>query len=220
MIFEVSLLLLLSVMVRRNFNVRIRTKALFIAAAGAAAAQNLVVDATPSHVANSFSPIRALGAGVDRIGVGLADKMLVEPMLKEILASGWQPVTYRQNTELHAEAWHWNPQGTWSDPAGRGYFTGNATPVEMIRHSWGYTLPHRGMSRGRDGLNYSVLTRRSRYLLEEQSVFDTRVHGRGRFASSAMGDRRPRRSPESQRRSHCLGRTLCQRLPRSVLVRR
>lgn len=123
-----------------------------------AAAQNLVVDATPSHIANSFSPIRSLGAGVDRISVGLADKMLVNPMLKEILAAGWQPVTYRQNTELHAEAWHWNPQGTWSDPKGQGYFTGSATPGEMIRHSWGYTLPHRGMSRGRDGRNYSVLT--------------------------------------------------------------
>ncbi len=123
-----------------------------------AAGQNLIVDATPAHVANSFSPIRSLGAGVDRIGIGLADKMLVNPMLKEVLASGWQPVTYRQNTELHGEAWHWNPQGAWSDPAGQGYFTGNATPTEIVRHSWGYTLPHRGMSRGRDGRNYSVLT--------------------------------------------------------------
>jgi len=145
-------------MVRRALNLLMRTMAFLTAAAGIATAQNLVVDATPSHVANSFSPIRALGAGVDRIGLGLADKMLIEPMLKEILASGWQPVTYRQNTELHAEAWHWNPQGTWSDPAGRGYFTGNATPAEMIRHSWGYTLPHRGMSRGRDERNYSVLS--------------------------------------------------------------
>jgi hypothetical protein len=146
MIFELSLLVLLPDMVLRTLNVRIRTIAFLTVVAGTATPQNLVVDATPSHVANSFSPIRALGAGVDRIGVGLADKMLIEPMLKEILASGWQPVTYRQNTEVHAEAWHWNPQGTWSDPAGRSYFTGNATPAEMIRHLWGYTLPHRGMS--------------------------------------------------------------------------
>jgi hypothetical protein len=135
-----------------------RTFLLLLWATCSAAAQNLVVDATPSHMANSFSPIRSLGAGVDRIGVGLADKMLVNPMLKEILASGWQSVTYRQNTELHAEAWHWNPQGTLSDPKGQGYFTGSATPTEMIRHSWGYALPHRGMSRGRDGRNYSALT--------------------------------------------------------------
>ena len=126
--------------------------------AASAAAQNLVVDATPSHVANSFSPVRSMGAGVDRIAVGLADKMLVDPMLKEILAAGWQPVSYRQNTELHAQAWHWNPQGAWSDPKGQGYFVGSATPTEMIRHSWGYILPHRGMTRGRDARNYSVLT--------------------------------------------------------------
>jgi hypothetical protein len=43
--------------------------------------------------------------------------------LPAIFAAGWQPVAYRQNSELAAEAWHWNPQGTWSDPSGRGYFT-------------------------------------------------------------------------------------------------
>jgi len=136
----------------------VRSLLLLLATAALSIAQNLIVDATPSHEANSFSPIRALGAGVDRIRVGLADKMLVNPMLKEILSAGWQSVTYRQNTELEAEAWHWNPQGTWSDPKGQGYFVGNATPAENIRHSWGYTLPHRGMSRGRQDRNYSVLT--------------------------------------------------------------
>jgi hypothetical protein len=33
-------------------------------------AQKVVVDATPSHVVNPFSPIRALGAGVDRLRAG------------------------------------------------------------------------------------------------------------------------------------------------------
>jgi hypothetical protein len=125
--------------------------------AGTLTAQNLTVDS--AHEVNSFSPVRALGAGVDRIGLGLADKMLVEPRLKEILSAGWQTVTYRQNTELAAEAWHWNPQGTWSDPAGRGYFVGDATPTEALRHSFGYTLPHRGTTRGgTDARNYSRLT--------------------------------------------------------------
>ncbi len=124
------------------------------------AAQELVVDIAPSHVANTFSPMRALGAAVDRLGQGVAEKALTEPMLSEILSSGWQTITYRQNTELHAEAWHWNPEGKWSDPAGRGYFTGNATPTGELRHSWGYALPHRGFSRaGRGpGNNYSRLT--------------------------------------------------------------
>jgi hypothetical protein len=115
------------------------------------AAQNLIVDSSPSHSANSFSPVRALGAAVDRLALGVADKELTGPMLQVILDSGWQSITYRQNTELHAEAWHWNPQGAWSDPVGRGYFTGNAAPTEPIRHSFGYTLPHRGTTRAARG---------------------------------------------------------------------
>src|SRR5512136_1790113 len=107
----------------------------------------IVVDVTPSHVANAFSPLRALGAGVDRLRPGVADKALRGPFLKELLSVGWQPVSYRQNTELHVEAWHWNPAGTWSDPAGRGYFTGSAEPSEMIRHSYAYPLPRRGFTR-------------------------------------------------------------------------
>src|SRR5277367_5600197 len=80
-------------------------------------AQQIVVDATPSHAVNSFSPIRALGAGVDRLRAGEGapemdrssitkeeverntDKLLTGPVLKAILSAGWQPVTYRQNTE-------------------------------------------------------------------------------------------------------------------------
>ena len=57
------------------------------------------------------------------------DKLLSGPMLKAILGAGWQPVTYRQNTELQIEAWHWNPRGTWSDPQKQeGYFIGSAEP--------------------------------------------------------------------------------------------
>ena len=111
------------------------------------ATHKVVVDSTPSHAVNSFSPVRALGAGVDRLRLGVADKVLSEPFLKQVLSAGWQSVSYRQNTELHVEAWHWNPQGKWSDPSGRGYFTGNAEPSEMIRHSYAYPLPRRGFTR-------------------------------------------------------------------------
>ena len=46
------------------------------------------------------------------------------------------------------QAWHWNPKGTWSDPSGKGYFTGNAVPTtDGIRHSYGYSLQHRGFTR-------------------------------------------------------------------------
>jgi len=109
--------------------------------------QTVKIDATQDHAVNSFSPPRALGAGVDRLRKGVTDKLFVEPVLKESLSSGWGTVSYRQNTELHVEAWHWNPRGAWSDPAGQGYFTGDATPTEIIRHSFAYPLPHRGFTR-------------------------------------------------------------------------
>jgi F5/8 type C domain len=124
-------------------------------------AQSVHVDATPSHSTNTIKPTEALGAGIDRLGYGTADKLYVPDTIKQVLSAGWQTVTYRQNTELHMEAWHWNPNGTWSDPAGKGYFVGNATPgPDPIRHSYGYPLPHRGVTRddGTDTDGYSRLT--------------------------------------------------------------
>jgi F5/8 type C domain len=123
-----------------------------------AAAQTIQVDTT--HPTNHFVPRETLGAGIDRIAVEAIDKDLQQPTLDKTLASGWQPVTYRQNTELAVEAWHWNPQGTWSDPGGKGYFTGSATPTEMILYSYGYGLPRRGFTRndGTDNVGFSRLT--------------------------------------------------------------
>lgn len=145
-------------------------------ATATAKAQQIVVDTTPSHLVNSFSPIRALGAGVDRLRAGEGapkmprqditrqeveqntDKLLSGPILKAILDAGWQPVTYRQNTELQIEAWHWNPQGAWSSPQKQdGYFTGSARLGAAIHHSWAYPLPHRGDTEG-DGDGWSRLT--------------------------------------------------------------
>src|SRR6202162_2503435 len=123
-------------------------------------AQSIHVDATPGHATNTIKPTEALGAGIDRLPYGAADKLFVDDTIKQILSAGWQTVTYRQNTELHVEAWHWNPQGTWSDPSGKGYFIGSATPAESIRHSFGYPLPHRGFTRndGTETRGYSRLT--------------------------------------------------------------
>jgi hypothetical protein len=122
-----------------------------------ASAQTIRVDITEDHVANTFRPTEALGAGVDRIPRAATDKIFTEPMIKQILSAGWQTVSYRQNTELYVEAWHWNPQGTWSEPGEKGYFVGNSTPTEFIRHSQGYPLPHAGYSQP-DGTSYSRLT--------------------------------------------------------------
>jgi hypothetical protein len=111
-------------------------------------AQTITVDATRSHVANTFSPLRALGTTVDRIPSNTTDIFFRPDQIKQILEAGWGPVTYRQNTELFVQAWHWNPKGAWSNSSEQGYFVGDANPTgEMIRHSYGYSLPHRGVTR-------------------------------------------------------------------------
>jgi hypothetical protein len=140
---------------------------MFLRVASGARAQNIVVDAAPSHGVNSFSPFRALGGAIDRLRGGdtreenekHTERLLTDPVLKELLGAGWQTVTYRQNTELMIEAWHWNPRGTWSNAARQeGYFTGSAEPTrEKILHSWAYPLPHRGATLG-DGNGWSRLT--------------------------------------------------------------
>ena len=125
-----------------------------------ASAQTVRVDMTPGHAVNSFIPAETLGAGIDRLNSAATDKLFTEPVLRAVLAAGWQTVSYRQNTELHIEAWHWNPQGTWSDPERKGYFTGSSELGEPIRHSYGYSLPHRGFTRndGAEANGYSQMT--------------------------------------------------------------
>ncbi|MGB2627582.1 MAG: discoidin domain-containing protein [Candidatus Acidiferrum sp.] len=110
-------------------------------------AQVIRVDATPSHVVNSFSPLYALGSTVDRVPSNATDPFFKPEAVQKILSAGWGEISYRQNTDLFVQAWHWNPKGSWSDPAGKGYFTGDFNPTEMIRHSYGYALQHRGFTR-------------------------------------------------------------------------
>jgi hypothetical protein len=109
------------------------------------AAQTVMVDT--SHAVNTFSPLYALGTTVDRVPSNATDTFFRQDQLDQVLSAGWGVVSYRQNTDLFVQAWHWNPKGTWSDPSGRGYFTGDSTPTETIRHSYGYSLQHRGFTR-------------------------------------------------------------------------
>jgi hypothetical protein len=121
--------------------------------------QTIRVDSSPSHVVNTFSPPYALGSTVDRVPSNATDPFFKPEAIQQILSAGWGMISYRQNTDLFVQAWHWNPKGTWSDPAGKGYFTGSATPAETIRHSYGYSLPHRGFTRnqGSEDDGYSRL---------------------------------------------------------------
>src|ERR1700719_2538817 len=123
------------------------------------AAQTVRVDTTPAH-AIKFDPDAALGSSMDILHHSQVDTVYSEPVLKESLSAGWGPITYRQNTELTVAAWHWNPNGVWSDAAHQGgYFTGIAEPKDFLRYSFGYPLPHRGNTRGDDSADkFSRLT--------------------------------------------------------------
>jgi hypothetical protein len=123
-------------------------------------AQTIDVDIAPSSATNHFIPQQTLGSALDRISVEAIDKALTPKVLAAVAPSGWEPITYRQNTELSVEAWHWNPTGSWSDPAGRGYFTGSTTLGDPIRYSYGYSLPRRGFTRndGTGNTGFSRLT--------------------------------------------------------------
>ncbi len=122
-------------------------------------AQIVHVDTTPAR-ALKFDPDQALGSTMDILPASQVETVYSEPIVRESLSAGWGPISYRQNTELTIAAWHWNPKGTWSDAAHQtGYFTGSAEPGEFLRHSFGYSLPHRGNTHSDAGEHkYSRLT--------------------------------------------------------------
>src|SRR5580693_2084921 len=82
-------------------------------------AQQVMVDITPGHSTNSFSPLHALGAGIDRDPLNSVHILYDPEHVATMHTAGWGPISYRLNTELSIQAWHWNPNGTWSDSSGR-----------------------------------------------------------------------------------------------------
>jgi hypothetical protein len=131
----------------------------FAAVSTAVPAQTVHIDVSPGK-AIPFDPDKALGTSLDILPVSEFDAVFSEPVVKAGLSAGWGPITYRQNTELTYDAWHWNPSGTWSDEAHKsGYFTSSAELSEPIRQSFGYSLTHRGTTRSDSGQNeYSRMT--------------------------------------------------------------
>src|SRR5438094_5054232 len=119
-------------------------------AAGAQAA-TVHVDATRGHSINSFDPDSALGSSIDVLSRTSIDKVYTPHVLQESLSAGWEPITYRNNTELRMAAWHWTENGTWSDAAHRsGYFTGSTELKDPIKYILAYALPHRGFATSGD----------------------------------------------------------------------
>jgi hypothetical protein len=127
------------------------------APAAAPAVATVNVDATPAHELNAFEPDRAVGSSIDVLSKTGIDEVYTPAIMKEMLSAGYGTISYRNNSELRALAWHWNNSGTWSDPAQKsGYFTGSTDLKEPLRYILSYNLPHRGMTQGNGGA--SMLT--------------------------------------------------------------
>jgi len=116
-----------------------------------ACGQTVHVDVTAAHSV-AFDPDKAMGTSMDILSAKEFEKVYSAPVIKAGLSAGWGPITYRQNTELTYSAWHWNPNGKWSDEKNkRGYFVGSAEPAETLRESFGYHIAHRGTTRSDSG---------------------------------------------------------------------
>ena len=111
---------------------------------GAVEPVNVTVDLTAGPI-NTFTPAAALGGTVDGHSRGDSAAIYRPATLRAMRSAGLHSISYRLRTELGIEAWHWNPQGRWSDAKHhRGYWTSDDRPGAPIPTSYGYRLPRRG----------------------------------------------------------------------------
>lgn len=69
-----------------------------------ASAQQITVDITPGHSTNAFSPLYAMGAGIDRDPLNSVQKIYGPTDVSKMLSAGWGAMSYRLNTELSIQA--------------------------------------------------------------------------------------------------------------------
>lgn len=110
------------------------------------APNEVAVDVSTTQVVSVFTPDRALGAGVDAENDGAVAQIYTPSNVAAMLSAGLGPLSYRLYTELSVQDWHWNPRGRWSDSRREGYWTGDFNAIGFIRDSYGYRLPHRGLT--------------------------------------------------------------------------
>lgn len=130
--------------------------AFFPAAAAETAA--LIIEAASPVVA--VTPSEALGAGIDGRQRGEIERIFRPGTVKELVQAPFYRLAYRLRTELAGEVWHWNEEGSWSDPArSQGYWTSADTSEKPILVTNGYRLPRRGNTK--DQANHDGYSRLS-----------------------------------------------------------
>ena len=98
-----------------------------------------------SHSLGTIRPDQAWGKAIDGHEYSQTATEYTPGNIQAMRSARLASTSYRLRTELAIEAWHWNPVGSWSDPAGRqGYWTSSAKLGAPILLSYGYRLPRRG----------------------------------------------------------------------------
>jgi hypothetical protein len=106
---------------------------------------DMVVAVDTEQPIGEFDGTGDLGAGVDGLESGEIDTVWTPGNIEDMKSAGFGPLSFRLRTELGVKAWHWNPEGTWSDPANQqGYWVSNDTSTKDAGVSYGYDLPRRG----------------------------------------------------------------------------
>src|SRR5260370_16803194 len=72
-------------------------------------AQTVLVDRTPSHVVNTFSPLYSLGSTVDRVPSNASDMFFRPDQIKQVLSAGSGVISYLHTTDLFLHTCPSNP---------------------------------------------------------------------------------------------------------------
>ncbi|GAB3344493.1 hypothetical protein [Modestobacter lapidis] len=106
---------------------------------------DMVATINSDRSVSEFDGTDALGAGVDGLEAGEIDIVWTPENIDLMESAGFGPLSFRLRTELGVKAWHWNPEGTWSDPQNeQGYWVSSSTSTKDHGVSYGYDLPRRG----------------------------------------------------------------------------